>query len=170
MNPHTNRQLYLFATLLLTVLFLPQGWALPTDKDQPATISADSAQVDHKAGITIFTGHVRVIQGSIVVRAAKLITYSNKAQKITKAIATGKPAHYHVLPKKGDNVFYASANKIVYFPTTGKVLLIQQGKLRQGKNTLTGPYIIYDKKKNLLISKPYAGKRTTITLVPQKKS
>jgi len=61
-----NRTPLIFTSIVLFLMMvcLQQGWALPTDHTRPTTIQADTAHINHLTGITIFIGHVKVIQGS----------------------------------------------------------------------------------------------------------
>lgn len=158
---------YLSIFIICGFLLYPEiSLALPSDNKKPANIDANSALLNQKTGTYTFIGHVTVQQGTTKLSADKLIAYSSKQKKINKVIAYGKPAHYQTLPKPGEKRFYASANKIEYYATTGKVILIGHGKLKQGSSTFNAPYITYDRKKGIVTSKPGKQQRTTIIIQP----
>ncbi|MDL2424869.1 lipopolysaccharide transport periplasmic protein LptA, partial [Pseudomonas sp. BAgro211] len=41
------------------------AWALPTDREQPIRVQADSAELDDKQGVAVYRGDVVVTQGSM---------------------------------------------------------------------------------------------------------
>ena len=75
---------YLFALLLMCPLL---AFALPSDKQKPASISSDTATLNRSAGTGIFIGHVIVKQGTTQIQANKLLTYTLKSKKIKKGTA-----------------------------------------------------------------------------------
>jgi len=159
--------------LCLTLTIPATLFALPSDKTEPATISSNSADYNQKTGISIFTGNVVIIQGTTKITAAQITTYNGPKQQLSKAIAIGsknKPAIYQTIPKKGDAVFTASANRIEYLPPQNEVLLIGNGKLQQKNNILSSDYIIYNQKTGELKTKHIGTSRTTIVLESAEKS
>lgn len=155
-----------FFPILLLIMPLVSN-ALPSDKDQPAYISANTADLNQKSGVNVFSGNVVITQGSTKITANKITTYDNAVHKISKAIAIGTPATYETLPKKGDKLFEASAETIEYFPSKNQVVLIGNGKLQQGGSVLQSDYIVYNQLTGQLITKLYNKSRTTITLQPK---
>ena len=159
--------MYRIKQILFFILFVPGfAAAMSNDNQQPAAINADSALLNLKENTRIFTGHVKVTQGSTQLTANKLITYGSKQKKFSKLIALGNPATYQTIPKQGDAIFYASANKIEYFADTGKVILIGDGILHQGVNSFKASYITYDRKQGIITSKHEKNQRTTIIIQP----
>ena len=41
----------------------PTSWALPSDRDQPIRVQADSAELDDKQGVAVYRGAVVITQG-----------------------------------------------------------------------------------------------------------
>lgn len=144
-----------------------QSFALDTDRNQPATISADTATLDRTQGIGTYTGHVVIIQGSTRLTADKLIMVRGKDSKIEKAIATGIPAAYQVQPKPNEPLFQATADRIEYYAAKKYVILIGNAKISQGTNSLSGPHIEYDMISGVIKTSPIKGQRTTIIIHPQ---
>lgn len=157
--------------LYLLLLSLPLiSHALPTDNQQPANLTANTADLNQKTGLNIFTGNVIITQGSTVITANQITTHNNAAHKISEAIATGTPATYQTLPKVGGVLFQASANTIQYFPAKNLVILIGNGKLEQGGSVLKSDYILYNQLTGQLTTKLYNQNRTTLTLQPNQPS
>ena len=70
--------LLLFGLLSLSSV----SFALESDKTKPITLNADHAKVDQLTGIGIYSGNVRVTQGSTVVTGDKIETHSGKNKKL----------------------------------------------------------------------------------------
>lgn len=157
--------------LYLCLLVLPiTGLALPTDNQQPAHLTSNTADLNQKTGLNIFTGNVVITQGSTVITANQITTHNNAAHKMSEAIATGTPATYQTLPKVGGQLFQASASTIQYFPIKNLVILIGNGKLEQGGSVLQSDFIVYNQKTGQLTTKLYNKNRTTLILQPNQPS
>jgi lipopolysaccharide export system protein LptA len=157
--------------LVLVFCYLPlTTQALPTDKNQPAAISANSAELNQILGTSQFNGNVIITQGTTKITANQITTFSNKKQKLNKAIALGSPAIYQTIPKAGDKVFEASAKKIEYLPTINTVILIGNGELEQAGNLLKSDYIVYNQKTGQVTTKSINNNRTTIIIQPKQTS
>ena len=65
--------------VLLALLWLAPiaGNALPGDRDQPIHITADKALRDEVEGVTVYSGNVELVQGSMELEADKLTIYHN---------------------------------------------------------------------------------------------
>ncbi len=76
--------------------------ALPTDRDQPLQVAADSASFNEKTGIATYRGSVVIRQGTLEVRADEVVITVDKEGNVSTTVATGKPARYQqqVDPKK----------------------------------------------------------------------
>ena len=75
---------------LAAVFGSPASWALPTDREQPIRVQADSAELDDKQGVAVYRGDVVVTQGSMKLTA-------NRAQVFQSMQA---PCHETHLPAK----------------------------------------------------------------------
>ena len=98
------RQLY-YRKLLISVLCLLTGllptapaWGLSTDRDQPIEIEADAAELDDEKKVTVYTGNVVVIQGSIRMTGDTMTVYYTSENELDVVILDGKPATYRQLP------------------------------------------------------------------------
>ena len=77
------------ATLLAGLLPAGASFALPEDRDQPIQITADTAIRDEKQGVTVYTGNVHMIQGSLDI-VADTITIFHETAQADKIAAEGK--------------------------------------------------------------------------------
>lgn len=151
------------AHALLTLLlgsFGPASLALDSDREQPIHISSDTAERNDKKGITTYTGAVQMDQGSMSIKADKVVLHSNANNDITLVVATGQPAEYRQKPAPDKEVVIARGNTIEYKLDTEKLHIIENASLRQGDGTtLTGKVINYDLKTSVV--KAEGGSSTT---------
>lgn len=91
--------------ILLALLLSGGAQALPDDEQQPIEIEADRAELDDATGTATYSGSVRLDQGSLKVRAARLIIETD-AQQVQRITAEGDrdqdlPARYEQTPSLG---------------------------------------------------------------------
>ena len=132
--------------LLLKLLLIGlscNAFALSTDRDQPAHISADDIELDFNTGIRTYIGNVEIDQGSLKVRADKLIA-KYKDGKLHEATAWGNLANFTQLPDgKTENV-YGEGKKIIINQSKNTLTLIKKAALKQGIDTARGAEIVYN--------------------------
>lgn len=131
--------------LSMTVLLLSATpcLALSTDRNQPIHILSDAAERNEKKGITIYTGKVRMDQGSMRILAEKVTIHSIDNQ-VSKIVATGSPAHYQQQPSPDKETVTAKGNTIEYLLDEEKIVLIENASLDQQGTSMTGKRIRYD--------------------------
>ncbi len=156
MYPSDNRYktvLHRAVTVLLCslTLLLPLSpvWALESDRNQPITIDADTAERDELAGTITYSGNVQMAQGSMRIDADKIIIYNNK-DKVTKIIARGKPAQYQQQPSEDVGKVIAKAHTIEYRIDQESLRLIKEASLQQEGTSLSGTRIEYDVRKSVV--------------------
>lgn len=177
MNPNSNRWLFfkannstttcgltcglghcLIATLLLG-LFCTSSWALPSDKEQPIHISADSAKLDQKKRVATYSGNVTLKQGSLEITASQIIVHVNEADKVETMEAKGNPARYQQKPAEDQNTISAQANRILYTLSSENLLLLENAFLEQKNGaSISGNRIDYDIRKEIMKA---AGKKNS---------
>ncbi len=147
-------------------------YGLREDNKEKMIILSDTTLYDHKTGVTIFEGHVKVTQGTTLIIADKLTTKTDKNRKINEIIAYGinNVAEYWTLPKKEDEPFHASANIIKYYPKDPKVTLEQNVTATQGKNSFHGELIHYNRQTETLIVPESNTGRAVLIYNPDSKS
>ncbi len=153
-------------SFIMLLFYSINSFSLNTDKLKAATFISDSFQNDNNTGVSIFIGHVKMTQGTTHLLADKVTVYSNKENKIRRAVATGKRAEYYTLPKKGDKWLVAKANTINYYPLQGRVILTGNANVTQGNNSFSGAHIVYNITQQIVISEAEKGSRTTIIIKP----
>jgi lipopolysaccharide export system protein LptA len=111
------------------------AWALKSDKSQPINVRADHGDFrsdpnDSSNGTGIYTGHVVITQGSIVLTADKAILHVVN-NELDTADVTGNPASFEQQPDKGEKM-HGKAQEITYNASTNEVVLITDARLTQG--------------------------------------
>jgi lipopolysaccharide export system protein LptA len=132
------------ARKLLLLLSLPAilTQALPDDRNQPINITADKALRDEIKGVTIYSGHVKLVQGSMELEADKLTIY-HTSQDAEEIIAEGHPAKMRQQPEVAKGIVNAHAEVIHYFRTEERVLLQTDARIEQDGAVVAGNSIEY---------------------------
>ncbi len=134
--------------LIFLAVGLPYSYAtqaLPTDSEQPIHIVSNAAERDAKRGITIYSGDVQMNQGTLSIKADRVVIHSDSNNKVSKIIATGSPAHYQQIPEIDQPLVVAKGNTIVYSIRKDQLRLTDKASLQQNDGTtLTGNSILYD--------------------------
>lgn len=164
----TVRQQLSYTLLLFLSALTFQAEALPTDNQQPATMSANSGIYNRNTGVGVYIGDVAIKQGTTTVNADKVITYNDKTHTVNKAVAIGinAPAHFQTLPQQGQQILDAYAKEIDYYPQQKLAVLIGNAKVTQGKNVLNSPKIFYDMQKDQVTTTSSPNQRTTMVVQP----
>lgn len=118
--------------------------ALTSDQKQPIKIEADRGELDNARGVTVYTGHVVVTQGSIRITGRKMTIHYNKKNEIEVLIVEGNPATYRQLPDSSKVYDQAQAKRMEYHKKENLVTLIGDARVKQEKGTLSGDRIEYD--------------------------
>ncbi|MEZ5573639.1 MAG: lipopolysaccharide transport periplasmic protein LptA [Halioglobus sp.] len=129
---------------LLMALCIPTTCvqALPDDRDQPIHITADKALRDEKKGVTIYSGNVVLIQGSMELEADKL-TIFHPSEEAEEIVAEGNPAKMRQQPELDKAVVHAHGNVITYFRNEDKVHLQTDARIEQDGAVVSGDSIDY---------------------------
>ena len=122
---------------------------LTSDSEQPIQIQSNSAEIDEQKGITIYKGDVEVVQGTIKLLADRVTVYS-QGDKVSRVLATGRPAHYQQIPKPGEERIHAYGNSIEYLVTQEQLRVKTNARVEQKDAfSTTGKRIDYDMKKGV---------------------
>ena len=192
MKPRTNantgtyimpfRSLFYLTIISLAILFsLSENlMALATDRDQPITLEADTADIDELSGISIYTGNVILTQGSMVIKSEKLTLYNDKNKQLEKAVAVDKKnfARFKQRPEGKKQDFKARAITLIYYLKKEKIHLLENARVDQEGGSFSGHKIIYDTKNETVVAsskkdkqgKPAGnGSRVKVTIPAKKK-
>lgn len=160
----------LFFMILLPSLCL----ALASDQNKPITMRADQVELQQAKQLGLFKGHVEVDQGSSHLRSGSAIAYTDKHNKILKAVAIGtskKQASFTTTQKPHEPALHAYADSITFYPQDNRIVLEGNATLHKGMNKFSAAIIKYDIKNQHVISQEdkQGNGRTTIIIHPQKK-
>lgn len=152
-----------FAALVLCAA-CSSAIALQSDRSQPITIDADSAERDELAGTTTYSGRVEMAQGSMRINADQIVIY-NKKDKVTKIIARGKPASYQQKPSDKAGKVIARANILEYRIDKETLRLIENASLKQEGTSLSGNTIEYDVRKSVVKADSQSNQNDRVRMV-----
>jgi lipopolysaccharide export system protein LptA len=132
------------ARALIFLLCLPATIAhsLPDDRDQPIHITADKAQRNEVEGVTIYSGNVELVQGSMELEADTLTIY-HTTETANEIIATGSPAKMRQQPELDKGIVHAHAEVITYFKSEDRVHLQTDAHIEQEGAVVDGDTIDY---------------------------
>ena len=136
-----NAKQPLIILLLICCLICTQAIARPDDRDKPIHITADTAELNDKTGISIYRGDVKMVQGTTIL-TGDVITIHSPDKKVNKVISIGELATYEEITTDGDPV-YAEAEEMVYNRIESKIELFRRGKVTQLDNVFRSEHIIY---------------------------
>ena len=129
--------------LLLMTLITSLSQALPSDREQPIKITADSAVRNEQTGETRYEGSVELTQGSLHIEADLLTLYQNDGAADGLITATGTPATLQQTPQEGKAPIKAAAHRIAYDQKGDKVTLTENARIEQDGAIVTGATIDY---------------------------
>ncbi|MEO5703092.1 MAG: lipopolysaccharide transport periplasmic protein LptA [Gammaproteobacteria bacterium] len=159
--------------LLLTAClqFSLSALALTADQNQPINIEADTADIDDKAGTTIYRGNVIVTQGSIRLTGGTVTIYS-PGRTLEKVTAEGNPARFQQRPDNKNEDMRAQSRTMEYLIDTEKLILLGDAHLWQGEDKISGNRIDYDIKADIGKATKGAGsgERVKVIIQPRDKS
>lgn len=131
--------------LMVPVLACQAAWALPGDRDQPMTITADEGNFASSRGEARFTGNVYLKQGTLEVWADTLdVRRDPETGDITFLEAKGEPARYQELPNEEDGLIEVRGLRIEYRPDEDLIITEGEGHLTQAGSDIQADYIRYN--------------------------
>ena len=159
----SNKILFL-ATM---VLASSSAFALKGDVNQPINIVSDNQSLDMEKSVVTFTDNVVITQGSIVIKANKVVITrpAEKSGKKETVEAFGTPVTFHQQLDNGTPVD-GKANKVHYDLGSEFLTLTNNAELKQLDSKINGSVITYDVKKQQLKANGNGKSRVTTVLIP----
>lgn len=156
-----NLSLSLTSLLATTVAF-----ALPSDREQPIQVSADSARFNEKTGIATYLGNVIIIQGSLEIRSDEIVITTDRNGRVVSISAKGNPAQLQQQtdPQKGP--VNAAANRIDYDAQNEIATLTGNAKLKQDGASFQGASITLNSQTQQVEAKSDGSNRVMLVLPP----
>ncbi|MCX7176888.1 MAG: lipopolysaccharide transport periplasmic protein LptA [Proteobacteria bacterium] len=147
------KRILTFLTLLL--LSATPALAEKADREKPLLLDAGLLTVDDAKKIRIFTGDVKIAQGSLIILCEKLVV-SDDPDGLQSGVATGGPgglAHFRQKREGRDEFIEGEAERIVYDGKAEKTEFFQRAHIKSGRDEVRGQYISYDaKSENYVVS------------------
>ncbi|MGF1716252.1 lipopolysaccharide transport periplasmic protein LptA [Photobacterium chitinilyticum] len=158
-------KLYKISTLLCLCISA-SSWALSNDTEQPIYIDSDNQQLDIQKNIVTFTGNVVLRQGSIDIRADKVVVTRPEGSEGKETIdAYGNPATFHQEMDDGKPIDGA-ARKMRYETSTEFLKMTDEAILIQEGSEIQGKVISYKIDEQKLVAESGSKKRVTTILQP----
>ncbi|MHB8254870.1 MAG: lipopolysaccharide transport periplasmic protein LptA [Acidiferrobacter sp.] len=108
---------------------------------QPLSVQADSIQIDERTGLSLYQGHVRLVQDGLTIHAKKVRVRSAHGQ-VLSIRAYGNPMHMED-QKTGGLPVFGEAQTLHFVAASDEVTLTSHVVFRQGVNVLHGHIIHY---------------------------
>jgi lipopolysaccharide export system protein LptA len=136
----------LVACITACLLLMSAGLvhALPDDKNQSLRITANKQDVDLKVGEVIYTGDVKLVQGTLEINAQKITVHKDKNQNEESITAEGNLAHYQQQPEAGKPIIHAQASLIHYNFKTEQLTLDKNVSIEQNGSVTKAGHVDYD--------------------------
>lgn len=135
--------LCLWTALLLVAA--PWAHADKADRDKPINLEADTATVDDAKKISIYEGNVILTQGTLQIRANKLVV-TEDAEGFQRGVAYGNLASFKQKREGYDEFIEGYGQRIEYDQKKDLVQLFNQARMKRGQDEAQGNYISYDAK------------------------
>lgn len=141
-----NRPLLLNLTVssLLLAGMAPALHALSTDKNQDIEIESNTAYLDDTKNVSIYSGAVVVVQGSMRITGDKMTIFYTEENELEKIIVEGRPATFRQLPDNSEAYDEAEALVMEYYETRNLIVLDGSAKVTQGERRLIADHVEYD--------------------------
>lgn len=145
----TRTFLHLSAAMCGLALYLisASSHALPDDANQPIHIEADRAELNQRTNTVVYTGRVRLTQGTLLLEADQLTvtqTSSSEGRSLKSALATGKPAHFSQQLEPQEDPAHGYGRRIDYNAIATTITLTDDAKLIREGNNVSGQRIVYN--------------------------
>ncbi|EPJ46911.1 MAG: hypothetical protein OFPI_33050 [Osedax symbiont Rs2] len=140
---YTKLKQTLLLTLALCTFYSGSAQALPEDRQQPIDVLADNAVMNDKTGVTVLTGSVKIVQGTMLMTADRLEIYRDAKGDINKMIGTGKPAYFTQQQQPGQPYSKAWGQHMLYSVAKQTVTITGNARVEQLQDKFTGSTVIY---------------------------
>ena len=118
-------------------------WAEAADRDKPIDLEADTMKVDDAKQISTYAGNVILTQGTLEIRADKLIVREDK-EGFQHSTSLGNPTTFKQRMEGKNEYIQGSAQRIEYDGRMDKVQLYTKAWVKRGEDVVHGDYIMYD--------------------------
>lgn len=135
---------------LIVVMILPiAAQALSTDRNQLITIEADHLDIDDMNHISTYQGNVEMRQGSLHIRADKIIFRFNQNNDLQQMDISGLPALFNQLNNQQE-LIKGSADQMIYLQNDSLLKLRSHAKIQSIEDTIESDQITINTETNAL--------------------
>ena len=131
---------------------------------QPLSVRADSIQINQRTGLSVYQGHVRLVQDGLTVRANQVRVRSAHGA-VLSIRAVGNPLHIED-QKTGGLPMFGQAQTLHFIASKDEVSLTTRVVFRQGADILHGHVIHYYVRSQRMTAIKGAKKRVRARIVP----
>ncbi len=135
--------LYSLYVMLISICISSNAFAEAADRNKPIELEADSVIVDDAKKISTYIGNVILTQGTLVIRAAKLIVREDK-NGFQHSTSTGNPTTFKQKREGKNEYMTGSGKRIEYDGRMDKVQLYTKAWVKRGEDIVYGDFISYD--------------------------
>lgn len=130
--------------MALVLVYSPDSvLALESDRNKPVHIRADNVKINEKTGISIYTGDVKITQGSMSLFGSK-VTVVQLDGELKQITVLGQPARFTQLADSNNQTIVATALQLEYFTLNEQLILTGSAVLKHGQNRFSGQRISYN--------------------------
>jgi lipopolysaccharide export system protein LptA len=165
------------AALALAVIWTIAAPALAErgDRDKPLTIESDTMTADEGKKTATFEGKVVMSQGSLVIRADRIVVRQD-GDGFQYGVATGGPATFRHKQDGNTGTIEGQAKRIEYDGKADRIELFDEARLRRDSgDDIRGDFISYDARSERFTVKsggeasgPNRDGRVRATIMPKK--
>lgn len=129
--------------LVLAVLMIGTAQAEKADKDKPMNVEAEQVTMDDIKKISIFTGTVNLTQGTITIKANRIVV-TQDVQEFQYASVYGSPVFFRQKREGLDEWVEGYADRIEYNNKDEIVKFIGNARMKRGEDEMRGSQITYN--------------------------
>lgn len=134
-----------FLLLIIMMSCIPVSYAEKADHDKPINIEADKAEMDDAMHISTFTGNVVVTQGTMVIRADKMVVVQDK-EGFKHGTAYGHTASFRQKREGLNEYVEGYGERIEYDMRADIVDLYVQARVKRAQDEVRGEHVTYNSK------------------------
>lgn len=154
--------------LILCSMAMPI-YAAKADRENPMHIEASNARLDQKTQVSVFTGNVIIVQGTMQLLASKVMVRED-AEGNQYSEGSGAPVRFRQKIDNSPDYLEAQALRFDYNGKTGILKLYDKAWVKRGVDDVKGDVITYDMNQETYEAQTQQAGRVNVTITPKKKS
>lgn len=155
---------------LLAILVCPGLHAVSNDKDQPIQVEADKLEVRDDDNISIYSGNVRLVQGSMLIKSDQLTIHFDDDKNLVLMEMKGSPATFRQLDDDNQEML-GQADKLEYHELESLLVLMGNARFDNNGDTIEGSIIrINTENDHIEAASPESDERVRVVIQPKSKN